>query len=47
MIASYARCAVRRETRDTRVSAGETLVAVARDVYDPTNVKKNKTVLAI
>ena len=37
------------ETRDTRVSAGETLVAVARDVYDPTNVKKNKTetVLAI
>ena len=35
------------ETRDTRVSAGETLVAVARDVYDPTNVKKNKIVLAI
>ena len=33
------------ETRDTRVSAGETLVVVARDVYDPTNVKKNKTVL--
>ena len=35
------------ETRDTRVLAGETLVAVARDVYDPTNVKKNKIVLAI
>ena len=33
------------ETLDTRVSAGETLVVVARDVYDPTNVKKNKTVL--
>ena len=35
------------ETWDTRVLAGETLVAVARDEYDPTNVKKNKIVLAI
>ena len=35
------------DTRDPRVLAEETLVAVARDVYDPTNVKKNKIVFAI
>ena len=49
MIAGYARlnarCAVRRETRGCQPE--KPLWPVARDVYDPANVTKNKTVLAI